>query len=250
MCDIVVTLMMTIRILFKLLITQLFFVSFTTYGIAQKQKAKNLNGFDKEKYHFGINLAFNSADLFISTHPTQMRLDSIVSIQNYRQPGFNLQIIGSWNWNKNISLRFLPGLSFQECKLEYTYNIKDTSIKIFEKRISPNYFLFPLLMKLRTDRINNFAAYTIGGLEFGIDMASQKKVNNAGANTIVKIIRPNWNYQVGGGIDLFLRYFKLGFELKFNAGINNLLIQDFTKFASPIKSLKSRVWTFSVTFEG
>jgi hypothetical protein len=32
-------------------------------------------------------------------------------------------------------------------------------------------------MKLRSDRINNFAVYLLGGGKFSIDMASQKDVN-------------------------------------------------------------------------
>ena len=38
------------------------------------------------------------------------------------------------------------------------------------------------MFKFRTDRIDNWAAYGITGIRFGIDMASNKDVNNLSAN--------------------------------------------------------------------
>lgn len=219
-------------------------------GFGQKQKAKNLYDFDNRKYHFGFLLAYNSADYFMEVKPNYFSTDSLISIQNFRQPGFNLGIIGSWNWNKNISFRFLPDLSFQDRKLDYTYLKNDTVKKVVPKRIEATYLNFPINVKLRTDRINNFAAYAIGGLQFGVDMASQKDVNNAGENTIVKVKRTDWQYQVGGGVDFFLPYFKFGIELKYGRGLKNVLIQDGTKFSDPINVLRSKIWTLSFTFEG
>lgn len=224
------------------------FLMISSYS--QKQKAKNLYDFDNRDYHFGFLLAYNSADYFMEVKPNYFNNDSLISIQNFRQPGFNLGIIGSWNLNKNISFRFLPDLSFQDRKLDYTYIKNDTATKLVTKRIEATFLNFPINLKLRTDRINNVAFYAIGGIQFGVDMASQKDVNNAGANTIVKVKRTDWQYQVGGGIDFFLPYFKFGIELKYGRGIKNVLIQDGTKFADPISSLRSRMWTLSFTFEG
>lgn len=217
---------------------------------AQRQKAKNLNDFDNRDYHFGFLLAYNSADYYMELKPSYFGTDSLISVQCFRQPGFNLGIIGSWNMNKNISFRFLPDLSFQDRKIDYTFLKNDTTFKLVTKRVEATFLNFPINLKLRTDRINNIAFYAIGGIQFGIDMASQKDVNNSGENSIVKVKRTDWSYQVGGGIDFFLPYFKFGVELKYGRGIKNVLIQDNTKFADPISSLRSKMWTFSFTFEG
>lgn len=217
-------------------------------GFSQRQKARNLMDFDNHPYHFGFLLAYNSADFYVQTQTTFT--DSLISIQNFRQPGFNLGIIGSYNMNKNMSIRILPDLSFQDRLFEYTYIKNDTAIDIEKKRVESTFLNFPINLKLRTDRINNFAMYMIGGYQFGIDMASQKDVNNAGENAIIKIKRTDSALQIGGGLDFFLPYFKFGIELKLTRGIKNLLIQDGTKFVSPLDVLRSKMWVLSFTFEG
>jgi hypothetical protein len=228
----------------------LFVLGVTTISSGQKQKAMNLRDFDNHDFHFGFLLAYNSSDFFMEIKPDYTFSDSIVSIQNFRQPGFNLGIISSWNMNKNMSLRFLPDLSFQDRVLEYNFQINDTTFKLEKRRVESTFFNFPLNLKLRTNRINNFAMYMIGGYQFGIDMASQKDVNNAGNNSIVKIKRIDHALQIGGGIDFFLPYFKFGIELKLSKGMKNLLIQDGTKFVSPLDALRSKMWILSFTFEG
>lgn len=217
---------------------------------SQKQKAMNLRDFDNHDIHFGFLLAYNSADFYMELKPDYTFTDSIISIQNFRQPGFNLGIIGSWNWGSNVSLRLLPDLSFQDRVIKYNVLVNDTSIKTIEKRVESTFLNFPINLKFRTNRINNFAAYMIGGYQFGIDMASQKDVNNAGENAIVKIKRLDHMYQIGGGFDFFLPYFKFGIELKLSKGFKNLLIQDETKYSAPLDVLRSKMWTLSLTFEG
>ena len=56
--------------------------------------------------------------------------------------------------------------------------------------------------------------------------------------------------EVGGGMDMFLTYFKFGIELKAAFGIPNLLVDDGTRFSTPIQSLRSKVWVLTFTFEG
>ncbi len=226
----------------------LFATIITVYG--QKQKAMNLRDFDNNHIHFGFLLAYNSSDFMMEIKPDYTFTDSIVSIQNFRQPGFNLGIIGSWNINKNISLRLMPDLSFQDRAIEYVIQKNDTTFKTERRRVESTFFNFPLNLKLRTDRINNLALYMIGGYQFGIDMASQKDVNNAGENAIVKIKRLDQSLQIGGGIDFFLPYFKFGIELKLSKGMKNLLIQDETKYVSPLDVLRTKMWILSFTFEG
>lgn len=220
------------------------------FAFGQKMKTQNLRDFDNHDIHFGFLLAYNSSDFLMELNPDYSFTDSIVSIRNFRQPGFNLGIIGSWNMNKNMSLRLLPDLSFQDRVLEYNIQKNDTTFKIEKRRVESTFLNFPINLKLRTDRINNFALYMIGGYQFGIDMASQKDVNNSGENAIVKIKRLDHALQIGGGIDFFLPYFKFGIELKLSRGLKNLLIQDGTKYVEPLDVLRTKMWVLSFTFEG
>ncbi|HYG53615.1 MAG TPA: hypothetical protein VD905_22155, partial [Flavobacteriales bacterium] len=79
---------------------------------AQKEKPENLPKFDARKYHFGFMLSFNSATFYLKYVNQYSYTDSIVNILLDRQPGFNLNIVGSLNPSPNVNFRFTPGLSF------------------------------------------------------------------------------------------------------------------------------------------
>lgn len=219
---------------------------------AQKEKPMNLPKFDGRKYHFGFMLSFNSATYYIDYKDDFSFRDSIVNILLKRQPGFNLNIVASLNPTPNINLRFTPGLDFQERQLTYTVLKNDTVKTMYTKKLESTYLNFPLLLKLRTNRINNFAAYAIGGAYYAIDMANNKALNNSGSleELTIQTKRYDWGYNVGGGFDFFLPYFKFGIELKFNVGMKNILKQDNTYFADPLQSIRTGSWVFSLTFEG
>ena len=214
-------------------------------------KVENLPNFDLRRFHFGFLLSYNSSDLFVKLKPGSLLNDSILAVDHIRRPGFNLGIVSSLNLNDNLSLRFIPSLSFQDRLLKYTFRKSDGSLIIFEKAIESTYLEFPLLMKLRSDRINNLAVYLLAGGKFGIDMASQKDVNNQiDDEIVVKLDKYDYSVEAGGGFDMFLPYFKFGVELKFSYGIPNLLIDDDTRFSAPLESLRSKVWVLTFTFEG
>jgi len=220
---------------------------------AQRDKRivqENLPTFDLRPFHFGFALSYNTSDLFVRLKPG-MLTDTLLKVDHIRQPGFNLGIVASYNLNKNVSVRFLPTLSFQERKLQYTFLNSEGRELIFQKPVESTYLEFPLLAKFRSDRINNFAVYMIGGGKFAIDMASQKDVDNALDDEIViKLAKYDYAVEAGGGMDMFLPYFKFGIELKASFGFPNLLIDDDTRFSRPIESLRSKAWVLTFTFEG
>lgn len=223
-------------------------------GYGQKEHVQNLRNFDNKPYHFGFILAMNYSDFYMNLYNVFPTSDSIVSALSFRQPGFDLGPLASLNVTKNISLRFIPAISFQDRKI--VYGVQKTVggvLKTTEeiRRVESTFINLPLNLKLRTDRINNFAAYAVCGYQFSIDMASQKDVNNStGTNAIIKIKNLDQAWQVGGGLDFFLPYFKFGCELKLSHGIPNVLIQDNSMYSSPIDQLRTKTWLFSLTFEG
>lgn len=234
------------------IIAILILVSCNLVSFSQEKKPENLPRFDGRKYHFGFILSFNSATYYVNFKNGAGMTDSINNILLKRQPGFDLNIVGSFNPTPNINFRFTPGLAFQERQLEYTILKKDTTTKIYLKRIESTYLNFPFYLKLRTNRINNFAAYAIGGAYYGIDMANNKDLENNGSleQLTIKTTKTDWGYSAGGGFDFFLPYFKFGIELKYNVGMKNIFKQDNTFFANPIESIRTGSWVFSLTFEG
>lgn len=219
---------------------------------AQKKiKVENLPNFDLHKLHFGFLLSYNTSDFQMKLDPRSPFRDSLLVLQHQKQPGFNLGIVASLNVNPFLSLRFLPTLSFQERILQYEFRKPTGGIEYYIKPVESTYLEFPLLFKYRSARINNFAVYMLGGGKYCIDMASQKDVNNAlDEEIVVKLARYDYAAEVGGGVDMFLTYFKFGIELKASFGIPNLLVDDETRFSTPIESLRSKTWVLTFTFEG
>ncbi|MEO8590791.1 MAG: outer membrane beta-barrel protein [Flavobacteriales bacterium] len=221
-------------------------------SFAQKRIVQeNLANFDLHRFHFGFLLSYNTSDLFVKLKPQASFVDSLMVLEHQKQPGFNLGIVASLNVNQNFSVRFIPTLSFQERILQYQFRAPEGGSIYFQKPVESTYLEFPILMKLRSDRINNFAVYLIGGGKFCIDMASQRDVNNAlDDEVVVKLAKYDYAAEVGGGFDMFLPYFKFGIELKASIGVPNLLIDDDTRFSDPIQSLRSKSYIFTFTFEG
>ena len=214
-------------------------------------KVENLPNFDLRRFHFGFLLCYNTSDFFMKLDPQAYTRDSVLVVDHLRKPGFNLGIVGSLNMTTHLSLRFIPSLSFQDRVLRYRFRKTDSTPVVFEKPVESTYLEFPLLLKFRSDRINNFAVYLLAGGKASIDMATQKDVNNAVDDEIViKLKKFDYSAEVGGGFDFFLPYFKFGMELKAGFGIPNLIINDDTRFSNPLQSLRTKVYVFTFTFEG
>lgn len=236
----------------------LLLLSITSVGIGQKRKPsrvpiKNLQNFDKQKFHFGFILGYNSADFFVDMKPNTFQSDSLIGLGVRSRPGFNLGIVTSWDMSPMFKLRFLPTLSFQERGMDYSFFTEPDTNVFWSKSVQSTYLDFPLLLKVRSARITNFAVYVVGGGRFGLDMQSNNKVDNDNASPgdqVIKLTKPDFGVEVGGGFDFFLQYFKFGLELKMGVGLKNILIQENTIFTSPIEAIKSKTWTLSLTFEG
>ena len=218
---------------------------------AQARGRENLGGFDKRYYHFGFLLSANQSSFFIDYKPDFTFGDSLLGIDNVPQAGFNLALLASLNPIKNVNIRFVPGLSFQDRGLNYTFLEAGGGVKTFLKRTESVWLQFPMYLKLRTNRIGNFAAYALAGGCYGIDMQSQKDVNETVAGKIViKLQKTDLTFDAGGGCDFFLPYFKFGIEMKTSFGMRNLLIQENNKFTDPISKLRTRTFVLSLCFEG
>lgn len=231
----------------------LFFI-FQSYLFFCFSQTTNLGSFDDKPFHFGFALGFNKPGFYLEKKSSHIFIDdSLQSLLVNSNGGFTLGVVSSININQNFKIRFvLPSLSFQESELVYTYF---QQAPYEPKSLTPVYLDFPVLLKFRTNRIKNFAVYGIVGLRYGIDMSSQIDVNNSTdeEEQIIKLKKYDFGSEIGGGVDLFLEYFKLGIELKLGSGMRNMhytIPGEETKFDNAIESLKSRVWTLSFTFEG
>lgn len=233
-------------------IISLFMLCGSTFA-QMKPKPQNYSKFDTKWVHFGFMLGFNTADFTTRYKPDLLQKYNTYSITNKRQPGFQLGLISSLKLGTPlIRLRFLPSLSFQERVLNYTFPSleegKEFDLK--EERIGSTNLDFPLLLKFRTLRYNNFSSYIIAGAQYTLDLQSKEKSAQKYSDPFIKIFRDDFQGQIGAGVDFFLAFFKFGIELKLSHGFNNALLQDNTRLSNPIDKLYNRVWWVSFTFEG
>ncbi len=218
-------------------------------GFAQSIQIKNLPKYEFEKLHFGFTLGINTANFVIT--PKNLK-DSILIVQSAPQSGFNLGIVSELVLQRYITLRFLPDISFAERHLDYTI-ATTKGVGIFSKNIESTFLDFPLDLKLRSARMNNFAAYIVAGGKYTIDLASQANVDNTSlppAMQVVKLYRNDIGYEMGAGTEFYLPYFKFAIEGKLSLGFKNLLIKDNTIFSNAIDQLYSKMFLISFTFEG
>ena len=214
-----------------------------------KQKNANLPFFEHSKFHFGFTLGGNSASFKMKYDLTT--IDSLISLQAGPQAGFNIGFLGSMRFNDHFTLRLLPTLAFAQRNVNYTF--KGDPKNIGATRIMESvYVMFPLLVKYRSVRYNNFAAYVVAGPNYAIDLASKFDVNNEVviSDQVLKIQRHNLFAELGFGADFFLEYFKFSVELKYSHGLNNVFVKDESFWAVPIQEIKPGMFTVSLHFEG
>ena len=233
----------------------LLFTSLTTLSFAQRrEKPQNYRKFDQKALHFGFMLGVNTADFSIATKTNLLADYNTLYVQNDKQPGFQLGIITSLKLgHPSLRLRFIPSLSFQERVLNYRFVDPQDNTQFLaedQERIESTNLDFPLLLKYRTMRYNNFAAYIIGGGQYTLDLQTKADAAQSFKDPFIKINQHDFQGQVGAGLDFFLPYFKFGLELKMSHSFGNVLIQDNTVVSDPIDRLQNRVWWFSITFEG
>lgn len=208
----------------------------------------NLPKYDYQKMHFGFALGFNSADFVVKKVGNFNLLDSVYSVESSSSIGLNLTILANLRLGNYFDLRFLPTLSFAQRNLDYTLLYNNTTPLAKTKKVESTYLEFPLELKYKSKRVNNYRAYVLGGFKYGIDMVSQAKVK-AEDPDVIKLSRKDYGYEIGVGFDFYMTYFKFSPEIKMFTGLRNLIVPENTIFSSPIEALYSKTFTVSFTFE-
>jgi hypothetical protein len=226
--------------------------------------------YDDEMFHFGFVLGGNISYLTIKPVADLPKIvwDStyipdilpmplgarVLSIESRGAPGFVISIVSDMRLGNLFNLRFIPSLSFGDRELLYSvlvYSKTDTTLMSISKKVPSTYINFPLEIKYKALRYNNFRPYLLAGAQFTLDLASQakKREQRSRDQKIVKFNQNDIYLEAGVGFDFYNEWFKLGIEIKMMYGLFDVLNREHNIYTDPIAKLNSKIFQLSFTFE-
>jgi len=214
---------------------------------AQRIIVKNQEKYDKQWIHFGFLLGTNKTNFKVSRAENLLQNDSVLFLSADGQTGFDLGIISHLKLAENFDLRFTPMLAFSQRNINYNMTVKVSGSNAVTKKIESTFIQFPLLIKSKSNRVNNYRFYVLGGAKYMVDLVSQAAVEND--EQLVKLKKYDYGYEIGLGMDLYLPLFKFAPEIKMYQGIPNILANDNAVYTTSLGGLKTRIWSISFTFE-
>jgi len=217
------------------------FISLPLY--AQVKKPQNDPGYDFKLLHFGFTVGLNTMDMGIKRNLSDGLLADVTRIE----PGFQVTIVSDLRLTDDLNLRFLPGIAFGQRNIAY-YQV-DSLLRsaefVREIRVESSFLEFPLLLKYRSERLNNCRPYLIGGINFRYDMAARKEYNEE-ENVLVRLKPADIYLEAGFGIDYYLAFFKFAPEIKVGMGLTNLRVKDPSDFAPQYVRSMERITSYVV----
>jgi hypothetical protein len=218
---------------------------------AQRAVELNLPDHDDKPYYFGIVLGFNSSHYNITHHPYFLQRDTISVVESKNSNRIHLGIMANLQLTRHLDLRAYPlNLIFSEKVFGYTQKLPSETSSTSEKQSVESIVMsFPFQVRLKSDRINNFRVYTLAGMKYDFDLASNSGARNS--DNIVKVNKTDYGLEGGIGFQFFFPYFILSPEIKFSYGLSNVHSRDESlRYSNVIDKMNSRMILFSLHFEG
>jgi len=218
-------------------------------GISQRRKVINLPKYDMKPYHFGFIIGVNQMFFSLKTVDDLLPIDSLYSIRADPELGFNIGIVTNLRLGDHFDLRFIPTLSFGERNLIYTLGVHDSIFIEVPKKVESTYLDFPLNIKFKSHRVNNFRAYVMTGFKYSLDLASKAKDKDTDDEIHIKLYKNDYSFEFGVGFEFYATFFKFGTELKMSYGMRDLLKREDNIYTDGIDKLSSKIFQISLTFE-
>lgn len=233
--------------LFFVLFVLTYSVSSQAQGLFSKERLENLQNFDKKFLTYGYFLGFNSYDFKIDYHNNYGDQETDVVVQ--RSAGFNVGLVGDMKIIENIHLRLEPGLYFTQRDLAFP-RIENAIDSLRE--VKSTYIHIPLLVKLSTNKLNNFKPFLVGGVSASLNLSSNEDNPEDNEQGKFRMTKNTFFYELGFGIDFYLYYFKFTPSIRGVFALNNELIQDDdpnSPWTSNIDRLSTRAIFINFTFQ-
>lgn len=173
-------------------------------------------------YGFSVGLNFMSFGVQPSLEPIEVKgnMETIEANVTSMMPGFSVGFIFDVRLCKMLNLRFTPALNFGTRTIVYKTKSGRDLVDINGNKNQVDVLAMPidvpLYLKFSAFRERNYRPYVIAGGGFSYNVSRDK-------SKPVLLKGPDWFVGVGGGCDIYLRWFKLCPEIRYQAGFNNIL---------------------------
>lgn len=205
---------------------------------------------DRKTIYFGFHIGINTMNLGVRPAANPATVDSVYAVETKAQSGFTLGILANLRIVDILSLRFSPGLSFGQRTLNYTMKgVNDTAFYNVAKPVESTILEFPLTLRLKSARLNDFRIFAEAGVKYTFDLASKQGIDDGG-QSLVKIKKSDIAFEVGTGLDIYLRYFKFTPSMRVSWGIPNTLIREDHAYSASLDKMYTRMLLFTFYFEG
>ena len=239
------------KIFFKSIMLFVLLITFSAKSFAQLRDDINLPDHDSKFYHLGIALIYNNSHFQASAHPSFLNQDTILSVNPLNTGGFGLAGLHTFRISDHFEFRIVfPQLMFSYKNLDYSIKNPMTSkVTTATKQVESILLGFPTQIKFLSDRIHNFRFYTLAGVNYQYDLASN--ASSRKAQDLVKLKPYDFSIEAGIGFQFYFPVFILSPELKISDGLINIHSRDPNLiYSSSIDKLNSRMIVFSLIFEG
>jgi hypothetical protein len=220
---------------------------------AQLRNSLNLPDVDEKRYHIGIVIMGGQSRFQVNQHPTFLERDSVLVTSPENNMSFGIGGMHTLRLSNRFEARVIfPQLIFANKSI--TYHLKYPKDNLDEKPITTRnveslLLGIPVQLKFKSDRIQNFRFYIMGGGKIEADLSSKARAKNA--EDMIKLKPFDYGVEAGIGFNFYMPYFILSPEIKISNGVGNAHSYDPNlKFSNVIDKMQSRMIIFSLIFEG
>ena len=239
-----------------LLFIILFSFTQTQAQLFSKEKVQQSVDIDNKRWSWGYFLGFNSYDFNFKYKQNSFALyDGLNDVNVQRNIGFNVGLLGNLKLHKNLDLRLQPGVNFASRGFYFPLNSNGTPPVNSDNRyreINSTYIHVPLLLKINTNRLNNFRPFLVGGVSYSANLSSNEDNADDNLDGQFRMTTNNYNWEIGFGIDFYLYYFKFTPSIRGVFGFNDELVRDDnpnSQFTGNIDKMTTRAIFLNFTFQ-
>lgn len=222
-------------------------------GFAQKIKTRKpmyREERDFKPYYFGLTLGGAQTGLHPSKSMYFLENDSILVAEPGNAAGYSVRLLATLKLTNRFEFRTNPGLILGVDR-SFTYRLGSRELfepEIDQRIIQSNIATFPFHFKLNSDRIGNFRVYSLAGIKYDIDLASNARIKNN--LDLVTLKSSDFGAEVGIGFNFFLPFVTVSPEIKFSNGFSNLHQRNpLNKYSAVLDKVSSRMIMFSIHLE-